>query len=47
MLGNPRKNVDNILFNKSRDERKEIYSQTKILLDLREQILKKLVNKKL
>ena len=48
LLGNPGKNVDNILFNKSRDEHnKEIYLQTKTLFDLREQVFKKLVNKEI
>ena len=46
LLGKPDNNVDGILFIKSRDKHdKEIYSQSKILFDLREQILKKLVNK--
>ena len=37
LLGNPNKNVDNILFSKSRDEHdKTIYLQAKTLFDLRE-----------
>ena len=47
-LGNPSKNVDNILFSKSRDEHdKTICWQAKILFDLREKIFKKLVNKEI
>ena len=38
LLGNLHNNVGDILFNKSRDERREIYSQAKILFHLREQI---------
>ena len=45
LLGNPSKNLDDILFNKSRNKRnKEIYLHAKILFDLREQIFKKLFN---
>ena len=44
LLRNPCKNVDNILFNKSRDEHnKEIYLQTKTLFDLREQVNKEII----
>ena len=46
LLGNLNKNVDEILFIKSRDkDDKEIYIQAKYLFKLREEILKKLVNK--
>ena len=46
LLGNPHKNADDILFNKSRDKHiKEIYLQAKNLFTLREQIFKKLVDK--
>ena len=38
LLGNLHNNVGDILFNKSRDERREIYSQAKILFHLREQV---------
>ena len=47
-LENPNKTVDGILINPPRDkDNKEIYTQAKILLDLREKKLKKLVNKKI
>ena len=46
LLGNPSSNIDDILFIKSEDKHdREIYTQAKILFDLREQIFKKLVNK--
>ena len=46
LLGNLNKNVDEILFIKSRDkDDKEIYIEAKYLFKLREEILKKLVNK--
>ena len=48
LLGNPNKTVDDILFLKNLDEyNKEIYTQAKMLFNLRERIFKKLVNKKI
>ena len=46
LLGNPKKTVDDILINEPRDtSNKETYKQAIELFRLREQILKKLVNK--
>ena len=49
LLGNPNKTVDDILFLKtSTDEYKnEVYLQASILFDLREKIMKKLVDKEI
>ena len=48
LLGRPDKNVDDILFLKNLDEyKKEIYTQPKMLFDVRERIFEKLVNKKI
>ena len=48
LLGNPNKTVDDILTSPPRDkDYKEIYSQAKMLFDLRERIFEKLVNKKI
>ena len=48
LLGNPNKTVDDILISLPRDkDNKEIYSQAKMLFDLRERIFEKLVNKKI
>ena len=48
LLGAPNKNIDEILISPPRDENnKEIYIQEKILFHLREQIFKKLVNKRI
>ena len=47
LLGNPNKTVDKILISPPRDkDNKEIYSQAKMLFDLREEIFEKLINKK-
>ena len=49
LLGNPNKNVDEILFLRTLTDQynKEIYLQVKILFNLREEIFKKLVNKEI
>ena len=48
LLGNPNKTVNDILFLKTLNKfNKEIYTQAKMLFDLRERIFKKLVNKKI
>ena len=48
LLGNPNKTVNGILFLKTLNKfNKEIYTQAKMLFDLRERIFKKFVNKKI
>ena len=48
LLGNPSNTVDDILISPPRDkDKKEIYTQAKMLFDLREKKFKILVNKKI